>query len=375
MTEARQIEPWLRLVRADNPSPMTGAGTNTWILGQDRLVVIDPGPQDAAHLAAIAGVIAGRPVEAILVTHAHLDHSALVPDLVRLTGAPVLGFGVAKAGRSPLMQALAATGQGGGEGRDDAFVPDACLYGGQILPLAGMQIGVIHTPGHMSGHLCFAVGDALFSGDHVMGWSSSLVSPPDGDMGAYIASLRRLMGYGAVDGTAARDEVCGDRPADREAEAACDSFGAGDLSPSQAELSRSVVLQTVVPPSSSLRSIGAASTMPDFSPPGRAEPASVVPGQGWRVFYPGHGEAVTNPGARLSELLAHRLSREVAILEALALSPSTPDQLVARIYIGVPDGLRPAARRSVFAHLIDLHERNKVIADPALSDTARYTLI
>lgn len=311
MTESGRIEPWLSGLRAPNPSAMTGAGTNSWILGTERLVVIDPGPKDPAHLAALSSAIAGRRVEAILVTHAHLDHSALVPDLARLTGAPVLGFGPAEAGRSALMQALAAGGQGGGEGRDTAFAPDTCLRDGQILTLAGLRIEVIHTPGHMAGHLCFAVGDALFSGDHVMGWSSSLVSPPDGDMAAYRQSLRKLMARGEAGFGEAAFGGAGAKQADR----------------------------------------------------------------GWRIFYPGHGAAVTDPAARLSELLAHRAAREAAILEALHLAPATPDQLVARIYTGVPDGLRLAARRSVFAHLIDLHERNKVTSDPELSDTARYTLI
>ena len=196
MTELCRIEPWLQRLLAPNPSAMTERGTNTWILGQDRLVVIDPGPAIAEHLEAIEAALAGRPLEAILVTHAHLDHSALAPALAQRTGAPILGFGGAGDGRSPLMRALAASGQGGGEGLDQGFVPDQRLHDGESLELGGMAIRVIHTPGHMAGHLCFAVGDALFSGDHVMGWSSSLVSPPDGDMGAYMTSLRKLAGQG-----------------------------------------------------------------------------------------------------------------------------------------------------------------------------------
>ena len=181
-------------LRAANPSPMTGSGTNTYVLhGPAGVVVIDPGPALPAHLDAILAEIGAAPLVAVLLTHAHLDHSALCPALAAATGAPGLAFGAADAGRSAVMQRLAAEGMaGGGEGVDAAFRPDGLLRDDEVLALAGLQIEVLHTPGHMGGHLCFGFGGVLLSGDHAMGWASSLVSPPDGDMGAYMASLARL---------------------------------------------------------------------------------------------------------------------------------------------------------------------------------------
>ena len=182
----------LSTLRADNPGPFTGLGTNTYCLGQTTKTIVDPGPDTPAHLAAILQEVGRHEIEAILVTHAHTDHSALAPRLSALTGAPILAFGDARAGMSAQMTALEAEGIAGGEGRDDAFVPDHGLTDGNILCLSGLEIEVIHTPGHMSNHICLGLGDTLLSGDHVMAWSTSLVSPPDGDMSAYMASLHKL---------------------------------------------------------------------------------------------------------------------------------------------------------------------------------------
>ncbi len=174
---------------------MTGTGTNSYLIEGDRsCVLIDPGPALPAHHQAIMAALAGRRLEAILITHAHLDHTALAPTVAHSTGAPILAYGDAQSGRSAIMAALSEQGlTGGGEGVDLAFTPDVQLVDGQQIVLAGRMIEVLHTPGHMGGHLCFAIGDTLFSGDHVMGWSTSLVSPPDGDMAAYRASLDLLI--------------------------------------------------------------------------------------------------------------------------------------------------------------------------------------
>lgn len=190
--------PGLRLVLAPNPSPMTLHGTNTYILGEGRVAVIDPGPADPAHHSAILAALApGETVAQILVTHAHLDHSPLARPLAEATGAPVLAFGDAKAGRSDLMERLAATGRiDGGEGVDAGFAPDIALSDGAEIAGDGFVLTALHTPGHFGNHLSFRWEDAIFCGDHVMGWASSLVSPPDGDMGAYMASLDRLAGIG-----------------------------------------------------------------------------------------------------------------------------------------------------------------------------------
>ena len=182
----------IRLIRADNPSPLTGTGTNTWLLGQGEVTLIDPGPDLDSHLAAILALTRDERITRILVTHAHLDHSALTRRLVAATGAEVLAFGPANSGRSATMTALAAEGLTSTEGADTSFAPDRTLRDGERLPLGDTTIEALHLPGHMGCHLGFAVGETLFSGDHVMAWSTSLVSPPDGDMADYMASLRRL---------------------------------------------------------------------------------------------------------------------------------------------------------------------------------------
>lgn len=184
----------LRRVLAQNPSPMTGPGTWTDIIGSGQVAVIDPGPALENHLQAIlAALDPGETVAAILVTHAHLDHSALAPCLSQATGAAVLAYGGATDGRSPAMQRLVAAGlRSGGEGLDLAFTPDRRLVEGEVIRGPDWALRTLHTPGHLGSHLCFAWEDVLFCGDQVMSWAPSLVSPPDGDMGAYMQSLDRL---------------------------------------------------------------------------------------------------------------------------------------------------------------------------------------
>lgn len=189
-----RLEPGLRRVLAPNPSPMTHWGTNTYILGEGSVAVIDPGPDNPGHLAEIlAALDPGEIVSHILVTHSHLDHSPLAAPLSRVTGAPVLGFGDSRAGRSAVMQALAAQGGiGGGEGVDGSFIPDETLPDRTRIDGDGWTLTAHWTPGHFGNHLCFAWGAAVFTGDHIMGWASSLVSPPDGDLTAFMASTRQL---------------------------------------------------------------------------------------------------------------------------------------------------------------------------------------
>ena len=193
--QAEWVTPQIRRVLAPNPSPMTGPGTNSYVLGRGRgLVLVDPGPDDPRHRAALlAALDRGETLGAIVVTHAHRDHSEAAAGLAQALSAPILAFGEASSGRSPLMQRLADAGlEGGGEGLDHAFVPDQRVVDGDSLPCPGGALRVIHTPGHLGGHICLAYGDVLLSGDMAMGWSSSIVSPPDGDMGAYMRSLARL---------------------------------------------------------------------------------------------------------------------------------------------------------------------------------------
>lgn len=282
------MEPGLRLVRAGNRSPMTGTGTNTWLLGEGPVAVIDPGPDDPRHLEAIIAA-APRGISHILVTHPHLDHSALVPRLARISGAPVLGFGSWDRGRSARMQALVDMGLAkGGEGVDRSFAPDICLADGEIVEGAGFRLEALHTPGHFAGHLAFREGGRLFSGDLVMGWAPSIISPPDGELAAYLSSLARL----------------------------------------------------------------------------RALPLA-------RLF-PGHGDPVDDPAARLDWLRDHRAARTLSLREALETRPQSIPELTRRIYRDTPAVLLPAAERNVFAHLIDLVDKGQATATPSPGAGAAY---
>lgn len=188
------LAPGLRRIVAPNPSPMTHRGTNTYMLGTDDLAVIDPGPAHDDHLKAILDALApGQRVSHIIVTHTHLDHSPLARPLATATGAPILAFGTAQAGRSAVMQSLASAGDiGGGEGIDDSFSPDVTLEDGSVIDGDGWRLEVLHTPGHIGNHVCLGWGDTCFTADHVMGWASSLVSPPDGDLTDFMASCDKL---------------------------------------------------------------------------------------------------------------------------------------------------------------------------------------
>ncbi|TCP34923.1 MBL fold metallo-hydrolase [Sphingomonas sp. BK235] len=183
------LEPLVTRVLAPNASAYTYTGTQTHIVGTDDLAVVDPGPDDPAHLDALRAAIAGRPVCAILITHHHRDHSPASRALARATGAPIVG-------PAPLVRGESSAGAQLDAAFDRDYAPDRVLADGETVSGAGWTLGAIATPGHTSQHLAYALAEsgALFSGDHVMGWATSVISPPDGDMGEYLASLERLLG-------------------------------------------------------------------------------------------------------------------------------------------------------------------------------------
>lgn len=191
---AQVLEGGLCRIVAPNPSPMAYRGTNTYLLGTREVAVIDPGPLNDAHLGALLNATqGGARISHIIVTHTHLDHSPLAAPLSAATGAPVLAFGGPDAGRSPVMQRLAVNDAvGGGEGVDTGFTPNHTLADGDRISGNGWALDVIHTPGHIGNHIALGWGDACFTADHVMGWASSLVSPPDGDLSDFMASCARL---------------------------------------------------------------------------------------------------------------------------------------------------------------------------------------
>ena len=178
----------MRRVLAPNPSPFTYTGTQTYIVGMgDGCAVIDPGPDDAAHLDALEAALGGEHVCAIMCTHTHRDHSPGARSLARRTGAPIVGC-------APLT--FDTSGPRADEGFDPDYEADRVLADGEAMTGPGWTLRAVATPGHVSNHLCYALEEsgALFTGDHVMGWSTSVVVPPDGDMGAYMRSLELLHG-------------------------------------------------------------------------------------------------------------------------------------------------------------------------------------
>ena len=266
---SQRLSPLVRRVLAHNPSAFTFTGTGTYIVGNGTVAVIDPGPNDAHHLAALDAALDGETVSHIVVTHTHRDHSPAAVSLKARTGAEVVGC-------APLV--LEDHGPRADESFDATYTPDRVLADGDRVTGPGWTLAALHTPGHTSNHLCFALPEeqALFTGDHVMGWSTSVVSPPDGDMTDYMASLKLLLD---------RDDA---------------------------------------------------------------------------IYYPTHGDAVTEPQRLARGMLAHRKQREGQILRLLEQGSKPIPAMVAVMYAGVDHRLHPAAGRSVLAHLIDLQRRGLV---------------
>jgi len=179
------ISPLIRRMVARNPSPFTLHGTGTYVVGHGRVAVIDPGPALQEHIDALLHALRGESIEHILVTHTHLDHSPASAAVKQAAGAPTHGYGPHAASVGPAVE----------EGGDRAFVPDRVLRDADTVSGPGWHLTAVHTPGHTSNHLCFALAEerVLFSGDHVMGWSTSVIAPPDGNMRDYLRSLGKLL--------------------------------------------------------------------------------------------------------------------------------------------------------------------------------------
>ncbi|HEY3636780.1 MAG TPA: MBL fold metallo-hydrolase, partial [Rhizomicrobium sp.] len=272
-------------VLAPNPGPFTFRGTGVYIIGTKNVAVIDPGPNIPAHLDALKAALKNKQVTHILLTHTHNDHSPAAAPLKEWAGAKTYAFG-------PHPIANADHGIKTEEGGDTGFVPDIRVKDGDKIRGDGFTITCVFTPGHMSNHMCYALDEeqALFTGDHVMGWSTTVVAPPDGDMAAYRASVAKLL---------ARDD---------------------------------------------------------------------------RILWPTHGGPIRDPKPFLQAYLDHRAERETQILACLQDGISAIPDIVARLYTDVDKRLHPAAGMSVLAHLIQLVQQGRVIADPTPGPLATYRL-
>ena len=311
-----QVSPLVQRVTCENPSKFTFTGTGTYIIGDENVVIIDPGPPEDAHVDALVAAIDGRTVTHLLITHTHGDHSPAAGLLQHHIDAPTYGFGRHPLDR-PDVNAAAEDDDESGFGfdpieEDEAgaksdedegyksehahdwdFVPDFAVAHGDIVQGDGFSFEALHTPGHISNHLCFALREeqSLFSGDHVMGWSTTIIPPPDGNLNSYLDSLRLLM------------------PRSEE------------------------------------------------------------------TFYPTHGAPITDPATLVPALLAHRESRTEQILACLGDGIDTIKEMVLHMYTHVPPQLYNAAGASVMSHLVALHETGTIIcSDDKPQPRSLYTL-
>jgi len=273
-----QLEPGIARVLAHNPSAFTYFGTQTYLIGEREVAVVDPGPDLPDHLDALVAAIAGRPIAAIMCTHTHRDHSPAARPLADRTGAPIIGCAAL---------ALETVGPRADAAFDGDYSPERVLADGESIAVDGEPAVAVATPGHTSNHLCFAYRGALLTGDHVMGWSTTVVVPPDGDMAAYMQSLDKLR---------QRDD---------------------------------------------------------------------------RRYYPAHGPAVEKPQQYVRHLMGHRMQREQQILRLITERARDIAGIVAEAYPGLDPRLVPAAGGSVFAHLVDLERRGRVVQDGERWTTAK----
>lgn len=314
--ELVDVSPLLRRIVCKNPSKFTFHGTGTYVIGHGEVAIVDPGPRDDDHVAALLAALDGERVHSILITHTHGDHSPAAAAVQDATGAPILGFGP---------HPRTATSEGDEDVADDSdwdtgeerkeltdeerakakadhekhlpdvdFAPDQRLAHGDVVEGPGWTVEALHTPGHISNHLCFALAEeqAVLSGDHVMGWSTTIIPPPDGDLNAYLSSLELLL--------ARRDAV----------------------------------------------------------------------------LYPTHGGAIADPLPYVQALYDHRRSREEQILTQLGVGPKSVREIVEVLYADVARELWRPAARSVISHLIALRDADRaetVITDaPALATATTW---
>lgn len=285
-----QLSPLVQRIICANPSKFTYRGTGTYVVGGRECVVIDPGPRVDSHRDALAAALAGRKVVGIVITHCHGDHSPLSAWLKEETGAPTYAIGPHRVvegwteddDHDPSEEdddSSVDESEEEKEGLDVSFSPDITVADGETFLQTGeFALQAVHTPGHTSNHLCVALPQehTLFSGDHVMGWSTTIVSPPDGDMAAYFDSLHKVLGRGDA------------------------------------------------------------------------------------LLRPTHGGPVTDPGPYVQALLAHRVERERQVLNRLAAGVDTIPAMVKELYADVDRKLHRPARRSIWSHVLKLHDEGRV---------------